>query len=369
MTATRIASLFSLSSHNPSFHAVKSSNTYRGELIDFCVPVNLHFPPPALRRLIVDNLDDILRYYPDYLDVHQQHIAELAGLDPATVVPANGSTEVITMLCQERRGPILTSVPTFGRWTDLPRELGVPFYTIERRREHGFQLEPDEVLRRAVETRAGTLVISNPNNPTGAVFTLDQIVHMAKRLEDLHTFIIDESFIDFSNVQSAAHLAARSKNVVIVKSMGKGLGWHGVRLGYAVAEPGRAHEMRSRLPYWNINGLAAFVLKNLNCYREDYELSLAKVAIDRAYMTEALARVAELTVYPSAANFVFVELPHQISGRALRDRLLARHGIMVRENSNKLGSSEQYLRLAVQHRPAVDLLVSALREELGGWTA
>jgi histidinol-phosphate/aromatic aminotransferase/cobyric acid decarboxylase-like protein len=98
-------------------------------------------------------------------------------------------------------------------------------------------------------------------------------------------------------------------------------------------------------------------------------LSLAKVAMDRSYMTEALMGIPELTVYPLAANFLFVELPHHISGGALRDRLLARHGIMVRETSNKLASSEQYFRLAVQHRTAVDLLVAALREELAKWTA
>lgn len=40
------------------------------------------------------------------------------------------------------------------------------------------------------------------------------------------------------------------------------------------------------------------------------------------------------------------------------------HGLMVRECSNKVGSSEQYVRLAVQGRAAVDVLVPALRAEL-----
>jgi len=45
---------------------------------------------------------------------------------------------------------------------------------------------------------------------------------------------------------------------------------------------------------------------------------------------------------------------------------LERHGLMVRECSNKIGSSERYLRLAVQTKESVDLLVHALRRELGG---
>lgn len=85
-------------------------------------------------------------------------------------------------------------------------------------------------------------------------------------------------------------------------------------------------------------------------------------------MTEQLSTVAGLTVYPSKANFLSVELPDGMSGRRLRDRLLKNYGLMVRECSNKTGASEQYQRLAVQTRAAVDVLVRALREELARMT-
>ncbi len=48
----------------------------------------------------------------------------------------------------------------------------------------------------------------------------------------------------------------------------------------------------------------------------------------------------------------------------LRDRLLENYGLMIRECSNKIGSSEQYLRLAVQSPTAVDILIPALHAEL-----
>ena len=81
-------------------------------------------------------------------------------------------------------------------------------------------------------------------------------------------------------------------------------------------------------------------------------------------MTERLAKVPGLVVYPSQANFLFVELPVEVSGRRLRDRLLKNHGLLVRECSNKIGATEQQLRLAVQTRAAVDVLVTALHDEL-----
>lgn len=364
-----VAQLFNVRSHNPSFFAVKesvaqASVAQQRELLDFCIPVNLHFPPPALIEMIRADLGEILRYYPDYAEAHQRHLAEMTALAPETLVPGNGSTEIITLLCREATGPILTSIPTFSRWTDLPEELHVALFTITRQRANNFRLSVDEIVRRVREVGARTLVISNPNNPTGAWLEFDEVESLARALPDLDAVIVDESFIDFSNLESAAALVVQIPNLVVVKSMGKSLGWHGVRLGYAVAEAARASAMRSRLPFWNINGLAAYVLRNLTRFKPEYYRSFARVAADRVYMTEQLSAVAGLVLYPSQANFLFVELPERVSGRALRDRLLENYGLMVRECSNKLGSSEQYLRLAVQGKAAVDRLVAALHDEL-----
>jgi histidinol-phosphate/aromatic aminotransferase/cobyric acid decarboxylase-like protein len=369
MTNDEVAQLFNVRSHNPSFFAVKESVAQvrvaqARELLDFCIPVNLHFPPPALVEMIRANLSEILRYYPDYAAAHQRHLSEMTSLPAETLVPGNGSTEIITMLCREASGPILTSIPTFSRWTDLPEELHVPLFTLTRRREHDFRLEVDEIVGRVREVGARTLVVSNPNNPTGAWLTFAEVRSLARALPQLDAVIIDESFIDFSNLETAATLIDELPNLVVVKSMGKSLGWHGVRLGYAVAEPRRARALRSRLPFWNINGLAAYVLKNMIRFKPEYYASFARVAADRRYMTQQLSAVAGLKIYPSQANFLFVELPEELSGRALRDRLLQSYGLMVRECSNKLGSTEQYLRLAVQGKAAVDTLVAALHEEL-----
>lgn len=364
MSKDTVEKLFDVRSHNPSYFAVKQSDVYGGELLDFCIPVNLHFPPAALVEMIRDDLGEILRYYPDYAEAHQRHIGEMTGLAPETLVPCNGSTEIITLLCQGAEGPVVTSVPTFSRWTDLPSELHVPLHTILRKRERAFRLEVEEIVRRVREVGARTLVISNPNNPTGAWLTLDEVKALSGALPDLDAVIVDESFIDFSDLESAAPYAAGTPNLVVVKSMGKSLGWHGVRLGYAATEPRRAEALRARLPLWNINGLAAYVLKAVTRFKAEYLASFARVAEDRDYMARRLSAVPGLTVYPSKANFLYAELPDGVSGKALRDRLLKRYGLMVRECSNKIGSTEQYLRLAVQGRAAVDVLAPALRGEL-----
>ena len=366
MNNNAVADLFNVRSHNPSYFSVKESAICKGPLLDFCIPVNLHFPPPQIVQRIIERLPEILRYYPDYAEVHAKHIAKLTGVPPACIVPANGSTEIITRLCHLTRGPILTSIPTFSRWTDLPAELGIPLHTIEHDVRRNFRLEVAELVSRVTELGVRMLVISNPNNPTGAWFEADEIEELVLSLPEVELIVIDESFLDFSDLESAVNLIPRAQNLVVVKSLGKSLGWHGVRLGYAAMNPRAAELLRSQLPFWNVNGLAAYILTTLSEFKDEFQQSLALVARDRTYMLNQLAGIPGLRVFCSKANFLYVELPPEIPGRKLRDRLLAEYGLMVRECSNKIGSSEQYLRLAVQTKKAVDLLVQALGHELSG---
>ncbi|HET6975982.1 MAG TPA: histidinol-phosphate transaminase [Pyrinomonadaceae bacterium] len=364
MSNTTVADLFNVPSHNPSFFSVKESAVHDGPLLDFCIPVNLHFPPPQMVQRITERLPEILRYYPDYAEVHAKYIAQIAAVPPECIVPANGSTEIITRLCHLTRGPILTPIPTFSRWTDLPNELGIPLHTIKHDIRKNFRIEIPEIVSQAAKLEVRMLVISNPNNPTGAWFEAAEIEELVLSLPQVELIVIDESFLDFADLESAVNLISRAENLVVVKSLGKSLGWHGVRLGYAAMNARAADRLRSQLPFWNINGLAAYILKSMSEFRDEFRQSLALVAQDRMYMLNQLERIHGLRVFPSRANFLYVELPHGVQGRELRDRLLQHYGLMVRECSNKIGSSERYLRLAVQTREAVDLLAQALSREL-----
>ncbi|NUZ07882.1 pyridoxal phosphate-dependent aminotransferase [Piscinibacter koreensis] len=362
MRADRLEPLFSRHSHNPSFFEVAAATRFNGQLLDFCVPVNPYFPPADLSRRIHESLPELLKYYPDYADVHQAAIASMIGVPTENVVVANGSTELITSLCRDIDGPILTPIPTFGRWIDVPQELGIPISFLPRRAKEAFHIGIDELQVAIPKTGASTVVLCNPDNPTGAALSLETIRELMERLTPLSLFVIDESFIDFSGIESAASLAIESSNTIVIKSLGKSLGWHGIRAGYAVANTRLAAQLRRKLPYWNVNGIASFVLKSLPDYRAEYTASFARVAADRESMLARLSAIAGVEVYPSHANFLYARLRQVGSGPALRTRLLEEHGVLIRECGNKLGANSDHLRLAVLPPPAVERLAYALEE-------
>lgn len=350
MNTGNVAQLFATDAHNPSFAEVCEFMPTACKPIDFCVPVNRYFPPAALLEEIREALPDIVKYYPDYAATHQKALSNFTGLPMESLVVANGSTELITLLCQHAEGPFATDIPTFGRWSDLLQHREMPTHFIQRRREQGFTVEVEQIVEQVRRLSVRTLVLCNPNNPTGVAFADGEIALLVQDLADLDLIVIDESFIDFSDAESAMRLAIRTPNLVVVKSLGKSLGWHGIRIGYAVAEAGTAERLRSRVPFWNVNGLAAFVLARIVTMRDEFERSLARVCEDRDVLVKSLSAIEQLDVYPSQANFVFVGLPCTDVGRDLRDTLLTDHGLLVRTCGNKLGSSDSYMRLAV-NRP------------------
>lgn len=95
--------------------------------------------------------------------------------------------------------------------------------------------------------------------------------------------------------------------------------------------------LRARLPFWNINGLVAYVLKTVTRFKVEYRESFARVAEDRVYMTKRLFEVPGLMVYPSKANFLFVELPD--GGSRQQSRCVERFKGEVNDGSDNRGGS------------------------------
>ena len=83
-------------------------------------------------------------------------------------------------------------------------------------------------------------------------------------------------------------------NAVVLKSLGKNFGLHGIRFGYLVANPGLAGKMRKTLPKWNLNSLAETVVFMLRDHTEAYRASLARLSMDRYRMAMELGTTVTL---------------------------------------------------------------------------
>jgi histidinol-phosphate/aromatic aminotransferase/cobyric acid decarboxylase-like protein len=315
---------------------------------------------------LAKNLEAVLKYYPSDADTIAGQLARVLGLNPATIAMSNGSTELITWMDHLWfHESVAIPIPTFGRWTDQPMETGKRVDMFPLREMDCFGLNIDEYIHFIRARGSRVAVLCNPNNPDGGYLPRREIIRFMDELVDLDLVVIDESFIDFVDAErdpSVASEAAIRPNVVVLKSLGKNFGLHGIRFGYMVANPGLAGAMRRTLPKWNLNALAETVVFMLSEHGAEYRDSLQLLARDRYGMGSLLARIPELTVYTSQANFLLVKLAPGIGGTDLRDHLLNNHQVFIRECGNKLGMTSQFVRLVVRPQQDVARLINGVHD-------
>ncbi|WP_434445863.1 pyridoxal phosphate-dependent aminotransferase [Lentzea sp. E54] len=356
--------LFQQTAHSPSYFEL--SRTGAGELVDFCIPCNPYFPTPQMFEELSKNLEAVLKFYPSDSAKIAQQLCAVLGLNPATIAMSNGSTELITWMDHLWiHESVAIPIPTFGRWTDQPMESNKRVDMFPLQESDSFELDIDEYIKFIRARGSRTAVICNPNNPDGGYLPRREIVRFMDELADLDLIVIDESFIDFVEVERNPSVAAEASirpNVVVLKSLGKNFGLHGIRFGYLVANPGLAGKMSRTLPKWNLNSLAETVVFMLAEHEADYAESLRLLARDRYRMGMELSRLPDLTVYSSQANFLLVKLGGGMDGRELRDHLLSRHQVFIRECGNKLGMNSRFARLVVRPEHDVDRLVEGIRD-------
>ncbi|MCT9080246.1 pyridoxal phosphate-dependent aminotransferase [Streptomyces fulvoviolaceus] len=369
--ADNVTSLFrSTAAHSPSMAALTREGGDGAGPVDFCIPCNPYFPTAAMFDEMSHRMRDIITYYPSSADTITAELCNLLQLPPQAVAMGNGSTELITWIDHLLvRESLAIPVPTFGRWTDQPMETGKRVDMFPLQESSGFALDLAQYAEfiRARGTRVA--VICNPNNPDGGFLHKHALVQFMDAMADLDLVVIDESFLEFADAEaepSVVQEAMLRPNVIVLRSLGKNFGLHGIRFGYMVANPSLAGRVRSMLPKWNLNAFAEYVVFMLKEHGAEYAQSLHQVYRDRLDMASQLSALPGLTVYPSQGNFLFVRLPVGAEGTVVRDRLLTEHRILVRECGNKIGSSSRFLRLVV--RPQVDVrrLVSGLEQVLYG---
>ncbi|MFJ4519957.1 pyridoxal phosphate-dependent aminotransferase [Streptomyces sp. NPDC088810] len=369
--AGNVTSLFrGTAAHSPSMAALTREGGDATGPVDFCIPCNPYFPTPAMFEEMAGRLREIVTYYPSSADTITGELCSLLQLPPQCVAMGNGSTELITWIDHLLvRESLAVPVPTFGRWTDQPMETGKRVDMFPLQEANGFALDLSQYAE-FIRTRGTRVaVVCNPNNPDGGFLRRQQVVQFMDAMADLDLVVVDESFLEFADAEaepSVVQEAMLRPNVIVLRSLGKNFGLHGIRFGYLVANPALAGKVRSMLPKWNLNSFAEHVVFMLKEHGAEYAQSLQQVRRDRLEMASHLSALPGLTVYPSQGNFLFVRLPVGAEGTVVRDRMLTEHRILVRECGNKIGSSSRFLRLVV--RPQVDVrrLVSGLEQVLYG---
>jgi histidinol-phosphate aminotransferase len=259
-------------------------------------------------------------------------LAQLYSVSPAAVLVGRGSDEAIDLLirafCRAGRDAILVCPPTFGMYAVCARIQGAEVAQAPLLAAHGFALDEQALLERCGPS-VKLVFLCSPNNPTGNLLDEAAILRLAHRLAGRALLIVDEAYIEFAHRPSLARLHAQLPNLAILRTLSKAYGLAGARCGALIADPEVIALLRKVIPPYAIaQPTLEAVLQRLTpqaiaASRANLEVLLAQ----RQRLLTSLPRLARITrVWPSAANFVLVELDDagDALARAREARLLVR---------------------------------------------
>lgn len=331
-------------------------------LQDYCYLINPYFPTKRMQEEMESNFDVLVRQYPSGMTVNTLLAAKSFDVHEEHIVIGNGAAELIKGLLEELNGKLGVVRPTFeeypNRW-----EKDVIAYDCT---ENDFSYTASQLIQYFTENPVDTLVLINPDNPTGHCMDADGIKSLLQwsRQCDIN-LIIDESFLDFADAENLSLLSEQvlkeNKNLYVVKSISKSYGVPGIRLGIlASGNTDMIGRLKKDVSIWNINSMAEFFMQILDKYKSDYTDSLRKIKEERSRFLNELCAIKNLKVYPSQANYFMCEILDGISSEELAGRLL-KENILIKDLTGKIHNGKQYIRIAIRGEEENRILVEKLR--------
>ena len=206
---------------------------------------------PACATDAIANFNkDILAYTPSQgvISLRAKMVGYYAeyGIDvsPDEIIITSGGSEAIMfayMACLNPGDEIIVTEPSYANYMAFAVSAGAVIKTVPSSIETGFALPPVEKFEELITERTKAILICNPNNPTGYLYSrkeMNQIRDLVKKY-DLYLFS-DEVYREFiytgSPYISAFHLDGLEENVVLIDSVSKRYSECGIRIGALVTK-------------------------------------------------------------------------------------------------------------------------------------
>lgn len=223
-----------------------------------------------------------------------------------------------------------------------------------------FTYNVEELSELINRTNPRLIYICNPNNPTGTVFSGEDIEELVARHPEI-IFLLDEAYFEFAKVTSAP-LIATNKNIIVTRTFSKAFALANFRIGYILSCPDLLHEInRIRNPK-NISSLsqvaAIAALEDLNYMYKYVEEVLAAKKIFRDYATNLFGERA--VPISSGGNFQLIHFDDELSKNYFSGGL-ARRSIYVRDLSH-ISSLQTSVRVTIGTKSQMEYVTSVLHE-------
>jgi len=338
------------------------------QMLDFCYLVNPYFPSKRMKDELRSNFDTLLTEYPSGMKVNTLIASKSFGVSEQYIVPGNGAAELIKVLMEGVEGKTGFIRPTFEEY---PNRFDPSLQVTFTPQNEDYRYTADDLMNYFGDKDIKTLMLINPDNPSGNFIPKDDVLRLAAWSEQRNIrLVVDESFVDFSvdyrtNSLLSDEILETYPHMAVMKSISKSFGVPGLRLGILCsADKELIACIKKEVSIWNLNSFAEFFMQIYNKHEKDYLKACDKFLAERDDFEKGLRTVPYLRVMPTQANYFLCEVLPPYTAREIVVYTLRQHNILTRDCSLKPGldPNKQYMRIAVRNHEDNTKLVEALKQ-------
>lgn len=165
-------------------------------------------------------------------------------LSPDEIIITSGGSEAIMfayMACLNPGDEIIVTDPSYANYMAFAISCGAVVKSVKTHIEDGFKLPPVEEFEKQITDKTRAILICNPNNPTGYLYTKQEILQLRDLVKKYNLYLFsDEVYREFIYTKrpyiSACHLEGIEDNVILVDSVSKRYSECGIRIGALITK-------------------------------------------------------------------------------------------------------------------------------------
>jgi threonine-phosphate decarboxylase len=318
-------------------------------IADFSTNVWYGGEPVGLKEYVFGRWSQVNRYPEVVAESLREKIAQHHQISAGQVLVCSGTTESIYLVGQLFTGKRTTIVtPSFSEYEDACQLF-----------DHEITYLNWQDALEIPRLKTDLVFICSPNNPTGLLF---QDLQYWLKLNPQCLFAVDEAFIDFIwERNSAISLMKKFPNLLIMRSLTKTYAIPGLRLGYVLAHEDIISQLIRIKQPWTVNAMALAAGDFIFDHFDSIQPPVPQILEYKRTFVQELSKIEALQIYESDTHF-FLGRTMVRNAAQLKEYLVEKHGLLIRDACNFRGLTRQHFRLATQSPESNEKIVNALRE-------
>lgn len=313
----------------------------------------------AILRSIAHQLTDLdIRQYPAQASRDLENkIKDLFCINDAlSIFFGNGCIDLLNLCFQSQCIPsktIFTVKPSFFLYDHLCRTYHCKHINVPLLPNLSLPVEP--LLKQCQAEKNPLIILAFPNNPTGHCFSINDLETLLQKSGA--TIIVDETYYLYSG-QSCIELLDKYNNLILVRSFSK-IGMAGLRLGYLLASPIIATQLKAVYLPFQTNSISLKIAKGLLDHSTYLFHQIDQIISQRDEIITHFQTIPGVKCYPSKTSFInfsFEQFSSQALYSWLYDRKVVTHPVHIPPLLNNTVRS--YIGEPWQN----NLLIEAVRE-------